>query len=128
MNKPKRKLSDVELDIMLIVWDAKEPISAPKILEKIFVKHSWALSSLMTALSRLVDKGYLKCDRSSGSNLYSAIVDEQQYKNQESSSFLSKLYGNSLPHFVSCLYKGGKISNKDLEELKRFIDNATKEN
>lgn len=128
MNKPKRKLSDVELDIMLIVWDANGPISAPKILEKIFVKHSWALSSLMTALSRLVDKGYLKCDRSSGSNLYSAIVDEQQYKNQESSSFLSKLYGNSLPHFVSCLYKGGKISNKDLEELKRFIDNATKEN
>lgn len=127
MNKPKRKLSDVELDIMLIVWDAKEPISASKILEKIFAKHSWALSSLMTALSRLVDKGYLKCDRSSGNNLYSSLVDEEVYKNQESCSILSKLYGNSLPRFVSCLYKGGKINSKDLEELKRFIDNATKE-
>ena len=127
MNKPKRKLSEVELDIMLIVWDAKEPITAPKILEKIFVKHSWALSSLMTALARLVDKGYLECDRSSGNNLYSALVDEQQYKSQESSTLISKLYGNSLPQFVSCLYKGGKINNEDLEELRRFIDDATME-
>lgn len=127
MNKPKRKLSDVELDIMLIVWDAKEPISAPKILERIFVKHSWALSSLMTALSRLVNKGYLKCDRSSGNNLYSSLVDEESYKSQESGSILSKLYGNSLPRFVSCLYNGGKINDKDLEELRRFIDDATKE-
>ena len=69
MTIPKKKLSDSELEIMLAVWDAGRPITGSEILQQIRQKRTWALSTLMTVLTRLVEKGYLACDRSTRNNL-----------------------------------------------------------
>lgn len=127
MKKTRKKLSDGELEVMLAVWEAGKPVTGGDILERIKEQRGWALSTLMTVLARLVEKGYLFCDRSTRSNLYSPLVEEEEYKEQESSAFLRRLYGNSLPGFISCLYKGGTISDDDLKELRSFLDSAGKE-
>ena len=127
MTIPKKKLSDSELEIMLAVWDAGRPITGSEILQQIRQKRTWALSTLMTVLTRLVEKGYLACDRSTRNNLYSPLVGEEEYKEEESRSFLHRMYGNSLPSLISCLYKSGAIGDKDLEELQDFLDQAQKE-
>lgn len=59
-------------------------------------------------------------------NIYTSAVDEQEYLENESKSFLEKLYGNSLTAFVSSLYQGNAISDGDLAELRKYIDQATK--
>ena len=127
MTNPKKKLSDGELEVMLAVWDAGGPVTASEILVGIRQKRSWALSTLMTVLARLVEKGYLSCDRTTRNNLYAPLVGEEAYKEAESRTFLIRMYGNSLPNLVSCLYKSGAISQKDLEELQEFLDQAQKE-
>lgn len=127
MKKTRKKLSDGELEVMLAVWEAGKPVTGGDILGRIKEQRGWALSTLMTVLARLVEKGYLFCDRSTRSNLYSPLVEEEEYKEQESSAFLRRLYGNSLPGFISCLYKGGTISDDDLKELRSFLDSAGKE-
>ncbi|MBE6881948.1 MAG: BlaI/MecI/CopY family transcriptional regulator [Ruminococcaceae bacterium] len=121
------RLGDGELEVMQAIWDAKKPVTAGSILEKVQQKRTWGLSTLMTVLARLIEKGYLTVDKSGGSNIYSAVVAEKDYKNKEGRSFLEKVYGNSLSAFVSALYDGGSIKNEELEELKRFIENAGKE-
>lgn len=124
MEGTRKKLSDAELEVMLAVWEMEKPATGGAILERIRVDRGWALSTLMTVLSRLEDKGYLACDRSTRSNLYSALVEESDYKEQEGKTFLRRLYGNSLPGFVSCLYRSGAVSESDLEELRGFLDRA----
>jgi len=124
---PKKKLSDGELEVMLAIWEAGRPVSGNDILDKVRENRTWVLSTLMTVLSRLVEKEYLSCDRSTRTNLYSALVREEDYKEQESRTFLRRMYGNSLPKLVSCLYKGGAIDKEDLEELRRFLDHAEEE-
>ena len=121
------KLGDGELEVMQAVWEAREPVTASKILEKIQEKRTWGLSTLMTVLSRLTEKGYLDCDKTTRTNIYSAKIEEKDYKKKETRSFLEKLHKNSIFDFVSCLYAGGDISSEEIAELKRFIESAGKE-
>lgn len=121
------RLGDGEFEVMQAIWDAKEPVAAGNILEKIKEKRTWGLSTLITVLGRLTEKGYLSVDKSTGISIYCPLVAEKDYKNRESRSFLEKVYGNSLSAFVSALYDGGSIKNEDLEELREFIEKTGKE-
>lgn len=130
MRKSLKKLGDGELDVMLAVWELWKdgnPITSSEVMERLAEKRSWAITTLMTVLARLVEKGYLSCDRSTRTNLYSPLVAEQEYKEQESRSFLSRMYHGSLPGLVSSLYQSGAVNDEDLEELRRFIENAGKD-
>ena len=95
MNKKNKRLGDAELEIMLVIWDCTEPVTSTYILEQLRGRRNWALSTLMTTLSRLADKGFVFCDRTTRTNYYSALISEEDYKAQEGRSFLEKLYGNS---------------------------------
>lgn len=130
MDKPLKKLGDGELDVMLAIWEAWDdgkPVTSSDVMKRLADKRSWGITTLMTVLARLVEKGYLSCDRSTRSNLYSPLVSEIEYKNRESQSFLKRLHRSSLPSLVSSLYQSGAVDNDDLEELRRFIDTIDKE-
>lgn len=120
-NKSKR-LGDAELEIMLVIWNCAEPVTSTFILEQLRGRRNWALSTLMTTLSRLSDKGFVYCDRSTRTNYYSALISEEDYKAQEGRSFLEKLYGNSVQNLVASLYNSRTISDYDLNELKQMIE------
>lgn len=130
MDKHLKKLGDGELDVMLAVWEAwgeGTPITSGDVMKRLSQKRSWGITTLMTVLARLVDKGYLSCDRSTRTNYYTPLVQEQEYKERESRTFLARLHRSSLPSLVSSLYQGGAVTNDDLEELRRFIDAIDKE-
>ena len=123
MSKSNKRLSDAELDIMLAIWGIDQPASASSILNELKGKREWALSALMTALSRLIKKGFLKCEKQGRNNLYYSLVDEHEYKQAEGKSILERLYGNSFKNLTVALYNSKAISDKDIEELKSLIDN-----
>ncbi len=126
MNNGRKKLSDAELEVMLELWELDAPATSTRLLELLDGKRSWRLATLQTVLSRLEEKGYVRCDRSSRANLYLAAVDEKSYKEQASLSFLQKLHRNSLSGLIASLYDGGAIDENDLEDLRRFIEEAEK--
>lgn len=122
-----KRLGDAELEIMLAIWAGKTPVTSTFVLEQLEGRRRWALSTVMTSLTRLCGKGYLVCDRSSGSNLYSPLVTEEEYKAAESRSFMERLYGNSFQSLVTNLYNSKLIENADLDELRSFLDKLEKE-
>jgi BlaI family penicillinase repressor len=126
MNIRIKRLPDSELEIMMIIWEAKEPVTSAYISEKLKNRKKWKITSVLTFLARLTEKGFLTSTREGKINIYSAVISEEEYLENESKSFLEKLYGNSLTTLVSSLYKSNAISDKDLAELRRFIDKATK--
>jgi predicted transcriptional regulator len=117
-----KRLGDAELEIMLVVWESKEPVTSNYILERLYNRRHWKLSTLMTILARLAEKGFLHCDRSTRTNYYAARISERDYKAKEGPSFLEKLYGNSLRNFVTSLYDSNAINDMDLSELRKMID------
>lgn len=126
MGKVIRRLPDSELEIMMIIWGANGSVTSAYISEKLKDKKEWKITSVLTFLSRLAEKGFVKSTREGKVNIYSALISEQDYLESEGKSFLEKLYRNSLTTFVSSLYKSNAINVDDLKELRLFIDEATK--
>lgn len=116
-----KRLGDAELEIMMILWHAEAQLTATQIQEALRGRRDWPLSTLMTALSRLEKKGFVNCDRTTRTNLYRALISEAAYKQNESRSFLEKLYDNSLQNFVATLYDARAIDEQDLQALKDLI-------
>ena len=121
-----KRLGDAELEIMLEIWNSNDAVTSNYVLEQLKSKRKWALSTLMTSLSRLCDKGFIKCDRTTGNNLYSAIILEEDYKSKENKSFLEKMYGNSFQSLVASFYSNKVIDKSDISELRNFLNTLEK--
>ena len=68
MENIQKKLGEAELEIMQVIWESEPPLTSNYILKELQERRKWQLSTLMTSLSRLVDKGFLSCDRATGTN------------------------------------------------------------
>ena len=122
MSNTLKKLGEAELEIMQVIWNSGNPVTSNYILKELQGRRKWQLSTLMTSLARLSDKGFVNCDRSTGSNLYTPIVSENEYKARASRNFLEKLYNNSIQNMVATLYNDKVIKDSDIEELRNFLD------
>ena len=117
-----KMLGEAEFEIMQVIWETEAPVTSSFILKELQERRKWQLSTLMTSLSRLVDKGFISCDRTTGSNLYSSIISENDFKAKESKNFLERLYNNSIQNMVATLYSNKAIKDSDMDELRKFLD------
>ena len=121
-----KNLGEAEFEIMQVIWDASAALTSNAVLESLHGKRRWALSTLMTSLARLAEKGYLICDRSTGQNLYSAKVLESDYKFNESKNFLTRMYHSSVTGLVASLHDGKLLDENDIAELRNYLDTLEK--
>lgn len=124
MMEKRRRLPDAELEVMLIVWHSGGPVTPGEVHRQLQGTKPWRLPTVVTVLERLTAKGYLEADKSGRSNLYMALVSEEEYRGSESRNLLEKLCGNSLRTLVASLYNGREISPEDLRELRAFLDES----
>lgn len=116
------RLPEAEFEIMKVIWAGGGETTSAYIIEKLEGKKEWAVTTVLNFLARLADRGYLSVRKSGKTNLYTPIIREEDYLKSESQSFLERLHGNSLTSLVASLYGGRAISQGDLEELRRYIE------
>ena len=121
-----KKLSEAEFEIIQVLWRHKAPMTSNQILDEIKDDRQWKLASLMTTLARMADKGAVYCDRTTRTNYYSALVSEDEYKVTEGTSLLEKMFNKSAKDFIASLYQGKKMSGKDIQELRAYLDSLEK--
>lgn len=120
MKLPEKKLSDAELDVMLAIWQNRPPVLRSDLVEQLR-SHNWADTTLLTLLSKLVEKGYLSLERQGRRNLYTPLVSERDYRSWASRSFLGKMYQSSISRMVASLVESRDLTDRDLAELEEFI-------
>lgn len=120
MELPEKKLSDAELDVMLAVWQNRPPVLRSD-LEEQLKSHNWVDTTVLTLLSKLVEKGYLSLERQGRRNLYTPLVSERDYRRWANRSFLGKMYQSSLRRMVASLVESSDLTDRDLQELEEFI-------
>lgn len=117
-----KKLSDAEFEIMQVLWRNSGPMTSNQLLDEMGDTRNWKLASLMTVLARMVEKGAVYCDRSTRTNYYTALVSEEDYKITEGTTFLNRLFNKSAKDFIASLYQGKQMSEKDIQELREYLD------
>ncbi len=90
-----KRLPDSELEVMMALWRAQE--EKPRaFLDEMLQEKGWASNTINTYLTRLLEKGFISCERRGKTNYYKPVVPEEEYLEFESKNMLNKLYGSSL--------------------------------
>lgn len=116
----KKRLPDAELEVMQIIWRAGQPVTSGYVQEH--AEQSWKSTSVLTFLSRLCEKGFLKREKCGKQNLYTPLVVEEDYLKQESASFLQRVHRGSFKNLVASLVDAGALKSDDIAELRAFLD------
>lgn len=116
-----KKLSDGELEVMQALWSIDGKASRKDIEEIVCKSHAMAITTLLTFLTRLTEKGFVKTEKLGNANVYSALVKRHDYIRIESNNFIKKTCGGSMSAFASALCDSG-ISKKELLELKKYLE------
>lgn len=119
MRRTIQKLPDSELDLMLVLWRKSRYMTRSEIEEEIGRKKKLAPTTILTLLSRLEKKKFVRVRKEGRANSYRWLFSEREY--QEGKGILEKLYGNSLKNFVAALYHGRQIEDRELKELEDFL-------
>ncbi len=115
------QISDSELELMKIVWANGGTALYAHIMEELSkAGRTWQKNTVITLLSRLVEKGLLKTNKIGRRNEYAAIVSEADYQASQTQTLLNKLYEGNAKGLVSTLIQREMISAEDYEELRQF--------
>lgn len=122
-----QRVSDSELELMQIIWAKGGTALYGQIMDELVATgHTWQKNTVITLLSRLVEKGLLKTSKIGRRNEYTAIVQESEYQMAQAQTLVHKLYQGSAKGLVSTLIQGEMLSPEEYEELKEFWEKEGK--
>jgi len=112
MELPEKKLSDAELDIMLAIWQSPPPVQRAD-LEEQLQSHNWADTTLLTLLSKLVEKGYVYAAMPPLYKVTKGKMEKYVYDDDELQRLLDEIGRDPKPDIQR--YKGlGEMSAEQL--------------
>ncbi len=115
------KISEAEMEVMQVIWAFDKPMASSEIIKLMPREREIKMTTLLTFLSRLTEKGLLSYEKKGKKNYYFAIVTEREYKKFESKNFLSAIHGGSIKNFIAALCDDDEISRAELDELKKWL-------
>lgn len=113
-------ISEAESIVMEVIW-AKSPIPTEDVVAALEHHGKWQEATVKTLLNRLLKKGALKARKDGRRYLYSPILTRDQWLATESHGFLDRLFGGRVAPLVSHFSQQKKLGKKDIEDLKRLI-------
>ena len=116
-----QQISESELIIMKIIWEHGGRALYSLIMEELEKDGSeWKSNTVLTLLSRLVEKKFLKVKKIGRRNEYVAVVKEPEYQAMQTHSFLDKVYGGNVRNLISTLLRQDILSADELAEIEEF--------
>lgn len=115
------QISDSELELMKIIWANGGTAFYAQIMEGLLeTGRDWQKNTIMTFLSRLISKGFIKSHKMGRKNEYTALVSEVDYQAVQTQAFLNKLYEGNARGLIATMIQREMLTPEDYEELKRF--------
>ena len=115
-------ISDAESVVMDVLWRASAPMSAEEVVAALAGRSDWREPTIKTLLNRLLVKRAISAVRDGKRYLYSARLKREDYVHSESKGLIDRLFGGRVAPLVAHFSDAGKLSKKDLAELKRLIE------
>lgn len=116
-----QQISESELVLMKIIWKNGGTALYSHIMEELEKdKNEWKKNTVLTLLSRLVEKGFLRTDKIGRRNEYRAVVAEQEYQAAQTQNFLDRVYEGNVGGLVSTLLQQDILSEEEIKEIEAF--------
>lgn len=118
------QLSKTEEQLMQYLWKRKKAFL--KDLLEDFPEPKPATTTVATLLKRISDKGFIDYKLFGKSREYFPLIKKTDYFSKQVNGLIKNFFNNSASQFASFFTKETNLSNEELEELKKVIDNQIK--
>ncbi len=111
------KLCDSDFRFMTIVWD-HAPVKSGELVKLCNEKLGWKKSTTYTTIKKMCEKEYIRNENA----VVSVIIGKERVQREESTYFVNRTFGGSLPQFLTAFLGGKKISEEEAKKIRELID------
>ncbi|WP_026802338.1 BlaI/MecI/CopY family transcriptional regulator [Arenimonas oryziterrae] len=115
------QISDAESIVMEVLW-RRSPRSAEEVIAELAREQHWQEPTIKTLLNRLLKKGALRADKDGRRYSYLPVLKREDWVHGQSRSLLNRLFDGRVAPLVAHFSEKGKLSKKDIGELKKLIE------
>lgn len=115
------KLPDTEFEVMSTVWQNIPPVTTAMLMKQLGNEKGWKLQTLVTLLNRLIERGFLRSEKSGKERTYYPCIRQEDYIQYETSLFVERYHNNSLLQLVSAFSGHNRLSREEIEELSSWL-------
>lgn len=116
------RLGIVESRFADIIWN-HEPLSSRELVALCEKELDWKKSTTYTVLKRLCDKGLFRNE----GGMVSSRMTKEEYASAQSEKFVEDTFGGSLPAFMAAFTKRRQLTNSEIAEIQRMIQQMGRE-
>jgi Predicted transcriptional regulator len=114
------KLSKSEEQLMEIIWN-RETAFMKDLIED-YPEPKPAGTTIATLLKRMQNKGVIAYRVFGNSREYYPLISKKEYFSKHVNEIVKDFFGNSALQFASFFTTAGNLSEKELEELKKIVE------
>lgn len=113
------KLGAIESQFADIIWN-NEPITSGELAKKCLQELNWKRTTTYTVLKKLSDRGLFQ----NQDGTVTSRISREEYFALQSEKFVEDTFQGSLPAFLAAFTTRKKLSDQEIEELQRLIDES----
>ena len=110
------KIFESEYRFCLILWE-HEPIKSKELVRLCQEQLGWKSTTTYTVIKRLSERGVLKNDNT----IVTSLVSKDAVQESEIDELVEKKFEGSLPAFLAAFTTRKKLSETEINELKKII-------
>lgn len=119
MSKRARQQGELENLVLDVLWDAERPLTSNDVLDRCNVDSDLALTTILTVLSRLIDKELVQRSNGEGrSNLFTAVTTREEHTARQ----LLDLINDSADQALTLSHFTAGLSKKSVAALKKLLN------
>ena len=129
MKEPSKTpaISDAQREIMNIVWDRHE-VGVAEVWRILSARRPLARNTILTLITRLVDKGWLHTRRVGNAFRYTAAWPREKAQAEEIRRLVHTVFDGSAEGLVMTLLEGGSLSPAESQRIRAMIMKANRKN
>jgi len=111
-------LTVAEEKLAALIW-REAPINSMELVALALSELNWKKSTTFTVLRKLCAKGVFKNENA----VVSVALTRDELLSSQSRKFVEDTFGGSLPRFITSFFGGKEMTEEQIMELNRLIDN-----
>lgn len=100
-----------------LIWE-HEPLTSGQLSKMGEAALRWKKTTCFTVLKRLCDRGIFQ----NQSGTVTSLISREEFYARHSQAYVEETFGGSLPAFLAAFGTRKKLSDREVEELKKLID------
>lgn len=113
------KLGEIEMKFADLIWD-NEPIPSGELAKLSEEALQWKKSTTYTILKRICDRGLFKNEK----GIVTSLVSKKEFLSKQTAKFVEDTFEGSLPGFVAAFTSQRKLSEAEILEIQKIIENS----